>query len=95
MILLINHPFSQKLTNSKISFLNLHKNSVVYKNKKHNKGVFVQLVIMSNVLSPVVAGAGLAFSLLFLMALANGATALVFGTSVEDYVNSKMPAGGQ
>ena len=27
-------------------------------------------------------------------ALANGATALVFGTSVEDYVNSKMPAGG-
>lgn len=55
----------------------------------------MQPIIMSNVLSPVVAGAGLAFSLLFLMALANGATALVFGQSVEDYVNSRMPMGGQ
>tara|TARA_B110001454_G_C12682395_1_gene418660 strand:+ start:229 stop:384 length:156 start_codon:yes stop_codon:yes gene_type:complete len=49
---------------------------------------------MSSVLSPIVAGAGLAFGLLFLMAIANGTTALVFGQSVEDYVNSKMPAAG-
>lgn len=49
---------------------------------------------MPSILSPVVAGAGLAFGLLFLMAIANGTTALVFGQSVEDYVNTKMPAGG-
>tara|TARA_R110000824_G_scaffold41947_1_gene124193 strand:- start:3970 stop:4128 length:159 start_codon:yes stop_codon:yes gene_type:complete len=47
---------------------------------------------MSNVLSPIVAGASLAFGLLFLMAVANGTTALLLGQSVEDYVNSKMPA---
>ena len=49
---------------------------------------------MSNLVSPIVAGAGLAFSLLFLMALANGATALVFGTSVEDAINQRMPNMG-
>ena len=73
-------------------FHNYTKSLVFYRKDKIPD--FVQSLLMSNVLSPVVAGAGLAFGLLFLMAVANGATALVFGTSVEDYVNSKLPAGG-
>ena len=45
---------------------------------------------MSDVISPIVAGAGLSFSVLLVLAVANGMTSLVFGQTVEGFVNARV-----
>jgi len=45
---------------------------------------------MSDLLSPIVAGAGLSFSVLLVLAVANGMSALVFGQTVEGFVNARV-----
>ena len=53
-------------------------------------GVEQVRVSMSNFITPVVAGAGLGFSLLFLMAIANGITGLVFNRSITETVSGSL-----
>jgi|10_taG_2_1085330.scaffolds.fasta_scaffold05125_4 hypothetical protein len=48
---------------------------------------------MDNILQPVVAGAGLSFGLLFLMAVANGMSSLLFSTTITDAVNGRLGSG--
>jgi len=57
-------------------------------------GVELVRFFMANLISPVVAGAGLSFGLLFLMAVANGITGLVFNKSITQTVNGKIGTGG-
>ena len=45
---------------------------------------------MSNLLSPVVAGAGLGFGVVFLMAIANGLSGLVFNRSITETVTGRL-----
>ena len=56
-------------------------------------GVEQVRVSMSNLITPVVAGAGLGFSLLFLMAIANGITGLVFNRSITETVSGRFGGG--
>ena len=56
-------------------------------------GVEQVRVFMSNLITPVVAGAGLGFSLLFLMAIANGITGLVFNRSITETVSGRLGGG--
>ncbi len=50
---------------------------------------------MTNLITPVVAGAGLSFGLLFLMAVANGITGLVFNRSITETVNGRIGGGSE
>jgi hypothetical protein len=45
---------------------------------------------MDNILQPVVAGAGLSFGLLFLMAVANGMSSILFSTTITDAVTGRL-----
>ena len=45
---------------------------------------------MSNLLTPVIAGAGLGFGVVFLMAIANGISGLVFNRSITETVSGRL-----
>ena len=48
---------------------------------------------MSNLLTPVVAGAGLGFGVVVLMAIANGISGLVFNRSITETVSGRLGSG--
>ena len=48
---------------------------------------------MSNLLTPVVAGAGLGFGVVFRMAIANGISGLVFNRSITETVRGRLGSG--
>ena len=48
---------------------------------------------MSNLLSPIVAGAGLGFGVDFLMAIANGLSGLIFNRSITETVSGRLGSG--
>jgi len=45
---------------------------------------------MSNLLTPVIAGAGLGFGIVFLMAVANGMSGLIFNRSITETVTGRL-----
>jgi len=49
--------------------------------------------IMDNLLQPVIAGAGLSFGLLFLMAVANGMSSLLFNQTITNAVTGRIGGG--
>ena len=53
-------------------------------------GVEQVWVSMSNLLTPVIAGAGLGFGVVFLMAIANGISGLVFNRSITETVSGRL-----
>ena len=50
---------------------------------------------MSDILGPVVAGAGLGFGVVFLQAIANGISQLIFGTTISEAVGGRLGGGSQ
>jgi len=50
---------------------------------------------MSDILGPVAAGAGLGFGIVFLTAVANGISQLIFGTTVSEAVSGRLGGGSQ
>jgi malonyl CoA-acyl carrier protein transacylase len=47
---------------------------------------------MSQVLSPIVAGAGLSFGVLLVLAVSNGVAQLLFNETVEGFVSKRVGA---
>jgi hypothetical protein len=45
---------------------------------------------MNQLLSPIVAGAGLGFGVVFLLAVANGMSGLIFNRSITEAVGSRL-----
>jgi len=58
-------------------------------------GVELVRFFMSNLLTPVIAGAGLGFGVVFLMAIANGISGLVFNRSITQTVSGKLGGGSE
>jgi len=50
---------------------------------------------MAELVTPVFAGAGLAVGLLFLMAVSNGISSLVFNTSITEFVSGRLGGGSE
>jgi len=50
---------------------------------------------MSDILGPVAAGAGLGFGIVFLTAVANGISQLIFGTTVSEWTTGRLGGGSQ
>ena len=48
---------------------------------------------MSNILTPVISGAGLGFGVVFLLAIANGMSGLIFNTSITEAVGGRLGDG--
>lgn len=74
---------------SKIRFNTLHK----ILNFRCSERVKDRLLLprnMANVLNPIVAGAGVAFGVALVLAVANGISTLIFNTSVSDFVDNRL-----
>ena len=56
-------------------------------------GANISGFVMAELLSPVAAGAGLAVGLLFLMAVSNGISSLVFNKSITEFVSGRLGSG--
>jgi hypothetical protein len=50
---------------------------------------------MSDLLGPVAAGAGLGFGVVFLMAVANGISQLIFNTTINEAVSGRLGGGSE
>ena len=48
---------------------------------------------MSNILTPVISGAGLGFGVVFLLAVANGLSGLIFNRSITEAVGGRLGDG--
>jgi len=60
---------------------------------------FVQIIYhrslrvpMSNIVSPIVAGAGLSFAVLAVLAISNGISSLLFNQTVQGFVDKRVGA---
>ena len=47
---------------------------------------------MSNIVSPIVAGAGLSFAVLAVLAISNGISSLLFNQTVQGFVDKRVGA---